>query len=59
MPRLCYISRNYRSVNSSGNKAKTDNEQTLQALGAKNLGLRTTYYDCKILTFLLELCGVV
>ncbi|MBP5628322.1 MAG: galactofuranosyltransferase [Bacteroidaceae bacterium] len=59
MPRLCYISRNYRSVNSSGNKAKTDNEQTLQALGAKNLGLRTTYYDSNILTFLLDLCGVV
>lgn len=59
MPRLCYISRNYRSVNSSGNKAKTDNEQTLQALGAMNLGLHTTYYNNKILTFLLDLCGVV
>ena len=59
MKRLCYISRNYRTVNSSGNKAKTDNEQTLQALGAKNLGLHTTFYDSKILTFMLDLCGIV
>ena len=57
--RLCFISRNYRGVESSGNKAKTDNEQTLQLMGATNLGLPTTYYDNKVLTFFLDLAGVV
>jgi hypothetical protein len=57
--RLCYISRNYRNVENSGNKAKTDNETTLRELGAHNLGLPTTYYDSKILTFFIDLAGVV
>ena len=57
--RLCFISRNYRGVESSGNKAKTDNEQTLRLMGAKNLGLPTTYYNNKVLTFFLDLAGVI
>lgn len=57
--RLCYISRNYRGVNSSGNKAKTDNEVTLRQIGATNLGLPTTYYDNKIITFFLDLVGIL
>lgn len=56
--RLCFISRNYRGVNTSGNKAKTDNEATLKAMGAQNLGLPTTYYHNKVVTFLLDLAGI-
>ena len=37
--RLCYISRNYYNLTSAGNKAKTDNEDTLMEMGAVNLGL--------------------
>ena len=57
--RLCFISRNYRGVESSGNKAKTDNEQTLRLMGATNLGLPTTYYNNKVLTFFLDLAGII
>ena len=57
--RLCYITRNYRNLNGAGNKAKTDNEDTLELMGAKNLGLRRTYYNNKVATFLLDLAGVI
>ena len=57
--RLCYISRNYRGVDGSGNKAKTDNEDTLVEMGAVNLGLRRTLYDNKVVTFFLDLMGIL
>lgn len=57
--RLCYISRNYRGTGSAGNKAKTDNEDTLAANGATNLGLQRSYYNNKIVTFFLDLAGVL
>ncbi len=57
--RLCFISRNYRGTNSAGNKAKTDNEVTLRQMGAYNLGLHTTYYNNKILSFFLDLAGII
>ncbi len=57
--RLCYISRNYRGVESSGNKAKTDNEDTLVSLGAVNLGLKRSYHKSKISTFFLDLMGIM
>jgi len=57
--RLCYISRNYRGTGSAGNKAKTDNEDTLIAAGAVNLGLRRTFYRSKVVTFFLDLAGIV
>ena len=59
MNRLCYISRNYASLKGAGSKAKTDNEQTLRQMGAVNLGLPTTHYDNMVLTFLLNLAGVL
>lgn len=59
MHRICYISRNYRGLTSSGNKAKTDNEMTLAEMGAVNLGLRQTTYRNKLLTFFLNLAGIV
>lgn len=57
--RLCYLSRNYRGVRSSGNKAKTDNEVSLRELGAHVLGLPTSYYESKVLTFFFDLAGVL
>ena len=57
--RLCYLSRNYRGIGSAGNTAKTDNEDTLQGMGATNLGLRRTFHKGKVTTFFLDLAGVV
>ena len=59
MNRLCYITRNYRNVDGAGNKAKTDNEDTLQLMGATNLGLSRTFYPNKVVTFFLDLAGVI
>ena len=57
--RLCYISRNYYGLSGAGNKAKTDIEHTLQQMGAVNLGLRTTFYDNKVVAFVLNLLGIL
>lgn len=57
--RLCYISRNYYNLNSAGNKAKTDNEDTLSEMGAVNLGLHRTVKNSKILAFFLDLAGII
>ena len=57
--RLCYISRNYYNLTSAGNKAKTDNEDTLVEMGAINLGLPRTIRNSKILAFFLDLIGVI
>ena len=57
--RLCYISRNYYNLTSAGNKAKTDNEDTLVEMGAINLGLSRTIRNSKILAFFLDLIGII
>ncbi len=57
--RLCYISRNYYNLTSAGNKAKTDNEDTLAEMGAVNLGLRRTVNGSKVLAFFLDLAGII
>ena len=57
--RICFLTHNYRGLNSSGNKAKHDNEVTLREIGAVNLGVPTTYYDSKVASFFLDLAGVV
>jgi glycosyltransferase involved in cell wall biosynthesis len=57
--RLCYISKNYYGTAGSGNKAKTDNEKTLAAMGAHNLGMRQTLHRNKILAFFLDLAGII
>lgn len=57
--RLCYLTRNYRKVDSSGNKAKMDNEDTLVEMGAVNLGLNRTFHNNKVLKFFLDLAGVI
>ena len=57
--RLCYISRNYYNLTSAGNKAKTDNEDTLVGMGAVNLGLHRTVMNSKLLAFFLDLAGII
>jgi len=57
--RLCYISRNYYNLTSAGNKAKTDNEDTLKEMGAVNLGLPRTVKNSKLLAFFLDLVGII
>ena len=57
--RLCYISRNYYNLTSAGNKANTDNEDTLVEMGAINLGLPRTIRNSKILAFFLDLIGII
>ena len=47
------------SRTSAGNKAKTDNEDTLMEMGAVNLGLHRTVHDSKILAFFLDLAGII
>ena len=57
--RLCFISRNYRNITASGNKAKIDNEITLEKMGATNIGLSRTFFKNKVTTFFLDLLGVL
>lgn len=57
--KICFLTHNYRGLRSSGNKAKHDNEITLRELGAVNLGLPTTYYHSKVVSFFLDLAGVL
>lgn len=57
--RLCYISRNYYNLTTAGNKAKTDNEDTITEMGAVNLGLRRTVNNSKLLAFFLDLAGIL
>ena len=59
MNRICYITRNYRDTEGAGNKAKTDNEDTLQLMGAHNLGLHRTFYPNKVITFFIDLAGII
>ncbi|MCR5153024.1 MAG: galactofuranosyltransferase [Prevotella sp.] len=56
--RHCYISRNYKDVNSAGGKAKTDIECIMQNMGFVNLGLKRTTHKNKIVDFLLTFSGV-
>lgn len=57
--RLCYISRNYYNLTSAGNKAKTDNEVTLQEMGAVNLGLHRMINNNKIIAFFFDLVSII
>lgn len=55
----CYLSKNYKGLNSAGSKAKTDIETILVKLGYKNVGLKQTTYNNKIAGFLITLLGVL
>ena len=56
---ICYLSRNYRDVNSAGNKAKTDVEQIMENLHCKNTGLNQTVCKNSIVSFVLTLASVL
>lgn len=58
MKRLCYVSRCYGAKESAGRKAKTDYEDILASMGARNLGLGRRYGGSKVRAFLRNLAGV-
>ena len=58
MERLCYLSKNYPSTDGSGNKAKTDNEDTLALMGAANIANKRTGHRNKIAAFFVDLAGI-
>lgn len=55
----CYFSKNYKDLDSAGNKAKTDIEKILQAQGFKNIGLKQSTSKNKITGFLLTLTSIL
>lgn len=55
----CFLSRNYKNISGAGNKAKTDIEQIMLDMGFKNVGLRQTMVQNKILSFFITLFGVL
>jgi hypothetical protein len=57
--RLCYISRNYKTLNSAGGKAKTDIELTMQEMGFINLGWKQTSIKNSIIDFFINLSGIL
>ena len=56
---ICYLSRNYKGLNSAGNKAKTDIEKIMKGLHYKNVGLKQTFYTNSISAFIVTLMGVL
>ena len=52
MSRLCYVSHCYRGLEVAGYKAKTDNEITLEEMGAVNLGLPRKYSHNAVVIFI-------
>lgn len=54
-----YLSKNYKGINSAGNKAKTDIEAILKQQGYKDAGLPQTNYTNNIIGFLITLMGVL
>lgn len=54
-----YLSKNYADLSSAGNKAKTDIETILAKNNFKNIGLKQTGYNNKIVGFVVTLLGVL
>ena len=54
----CYLSRNYREINSAGNKAKTDMEAIMRAMGLRNVGLPQSRYRDPVRHFFATLASV-
>lgn len=57
--RFCYVSHNYKHLNSAGNKAKSDIETIMQQRGFCNVGLPQTSYNNTVLHFLVNLAGIL
>lgn len=56
---MYYLSKNYKEINSAGNKAKTDIEAILKQQGYKEAGLPQTNYRNNIIGFLVTLMSVL
>lgn len=54
-----YLSKNYKELNSAGNKAKTDIEKILSLHGYQNAGLPQTTYQNNVVGFFLTLISVL
>lgn len=54
-----YLSRNYRTLSSAGNKAKTDIEAALSEIGFRPAGLKQSLHKNPVLHFLYTLCSVI
>lgn len=54
-----YLSKNYNSITSAGNKAKTDNEKIMSDMGFKSAGLKQTTCKNKVTGFILTLAGIL
>lgn len=57
--RNCYLSRNYKHMESAGSKAKTDVEQIMATSGYVNVGLPQTRYTGTVRPFLRTLASVL
>lgn len=57
--RMVYLSRCYRNTTSAGNKAKTDNEQTMDEMGFRNVGLSRRIGGNGIYIFFYDLLSVL
>lgn len=57
--RMVYLSRCYRDLSSAGNKAKTDNEATMQAMGFVNVGLPQRVGANGVFIFFYDLASVL
>lgn len=56
---MVYLSRCYRNTTSAGNKAKTDNEQTMDEMGFRNVGLSQRIGGNGIYIFFYDLLSVL
>lgn len=54
-----YISKNYKEINSAGNKAKTDIEYILASINCRNAGLKQTIHSNAISGFILSFLGII
>lgn len=57
--KIYYLSKNYRGIDSAGNKAKTDIEKIMANMHFKNVGLKQTIFSNKVLGFIVTLIGVL
>ncbi|NMA74620.1 MAG: galactofuranosyltransferase [Bacteroidales bacterium] len=54
-----FLSKNYKELNSAGNKAKTDIETILTSIGYKPSGFKPTNYRNEVVGFLITLLSVI
>lgn len=57
--RLTYLTRNYKSTQYGGAKARVDMEDILAAHGAVNLGLKRTFHTNKIVDYFRNIGGII